>query len=200
MSGCPSDDRRADILDRQLRATRLACGAADSRSIRSPRHGANTRRPAKAGRHRLDREQDASAALSGRDVAGGDLVFVSGEGCEDFGLLGLRNLGEVQGPSEFRCDLIEFCGGDPQVPVGLFKAERRLAWLGGRELEGPTRNVADPQRSHEFEAGQPSQALGVPFLQLRVLGLLADDGVLHDGVAEVIHHRRDGEDAAQPLV
>jgi hypothetical protein len=40
----------------------------------------------------------------------------------------------------------------------------------------------------------------VPCSQLRVLGLLADDGVLHDGVAEVIHHRRDGEDAAQPLV
>jgi putative SOS response-associated peptidase YedK len=38
----------------------------------------------------------------------------------------------------------------------------------------------------------------VPLPQLRVLGLLADDGVLHDGVAEVIHHRRDGEDAAQP--
>jgi hypothetical protein len=38
----------------------------------------------------------------------------------------------------------------------------------------------------------------VPFTQLRVLGLLAD--VLHDRVAEVIHHRRDGEDAAQPLL
>ena len=33
-----------------------------------------------------------------------------------------------------------------------------------------------------------------------VLGLLADDWVFHDGVAEVIHHRRDGEDAAQPLI
>jgi hypothetical protein len=40
----------------------------------------------------------------------------------------------------------------------------------------------------------------VPFPQLRVLGFLADDGVLHDGIAEVIHHRRNGEDAAQPLV
>ena len=135
-----------------------------------------------------------------RFVAGGDLVFVGGEGCQDFALLALRDLEEVQGPSEFRCDLIEFCGGDPEVPVGLLKAERRRAGLGGRELEGPTRNVADPQRPHELEAGQPSQVLGVPFPQLRVLGLLADDGVLHDGVAEVIHHRRDGEDAAQPLV
>ena len=84
--------------------------------------------------------------------------------------------------------------------MGLLKAERRLAGLGRRELVGPTRNVADPQRSHELEAGQPSQVLGVPFPQLRVLRLLADDGVLHDGVAEVIHHRCDGEDAAQPLV
>ena len=80
--------------------------------------------------------------------------------------------------------------------MSLLKAERRLAGLGGGELEGPTRSVADPQRSHELETGQPSQVLGVPFPQLRVLGLLADDGVLHDGVAEVIHHRCDGEGAA----
>jgi hypothetical protein len=40
----------------------------------------------------------------------------------------------------------------------------------------------------------------VPFPQLRVLGLLTDNRVFHDGVAEVIHYRRDGEDAAQPLV
>ena len=82
----------------------------------------------------------------------------------------------------------------------LLKAKRRLAGLGGLEFEWPTRNVGDPQRSLELEAGQPFQVLGVPFPQLRVLGLLAGDGVLHDGVAEMIHHRRDGEDAAQPLV
>jgi hypothetical protein len=40
----------------------------------------------------------------------------------------------------------------------------------------------------------------VPFPQLRVLGLLADDGIPHDGITEVIHHRRDDEDAAQPLI
>jgi hypothetical protein len=54
--------------------------------------------------------QDASAALTGRDVAGRDLVFVGGEGCQDFGLLAFRDLCEVQGPSEFRCDLIELRG------------------------------------------------------------------------------------------
>jgi hypothetical protein len=82
--------------------------------------------------------------LSGSDVACGDLVFVSGEGCQDFGLLGLRDLEEVQGPSEFRCDLIEFRGGDSEVPMSLLEAERCLAGLGRCELEGSTRNVADP--------------------------------------------------------
>lgn len=47
---------------------------------------------------------------------------------------------------------------------------------------------------------EPGQVLGAPFPQLRVLGILADHEIFHDGVAEVIDHRRDGEDAAQPLV
>ena len=84
--------------------------------------------------------------------------------------------------------------------MGLLKSERCRAGLGGRVLEGSTRNVANPKSSHELEAGQPSQILGVPFRQPRVLGLLPDDGVLHDGIAEVIDHRRDGEDTSQPLV
>jgi hypothetical protein len=125
---------------------------------------------------------------------------MGGKRCQDFGLLALRDLEDVQGPSEFRCDLIEFRRGYPEVPVRLLKAERRRPGLGGGELERPTRNVADPQRPHEFEAGQSSQVFGVPFPQLRVLGFLADDRILHDGVAEVIYHRRYGEDAAQSLV
>jgi hypothetical protein len=142
----------------------------------------------------------ASAALGRRDVAGRDLVLVGGKGCQDFGLLAFRDLGEVQRPSKFGCNLIEFGGGNPEIAVSLLQAERRLAGLGGGELEGPTRNVADPQRAHELEAGQPFQVLSVPFPQLWVLGLLADDGVLHDGVAEMIHYRRDGEYPAQPLI
>jgi hypothetical protein len=64
--------------------------------------------PAQLGRDRLDWEtQDSSAALS-RDIAGGDLVLVGGKGCQNFGLLAPRDLGEVQGPPEFGCDLIEF--------------------------------------------------------------------------------------------
>jgi hypothetical protein len=82
-------------------------------------------------------------AALGRDIAGGDLVFVSGEGCQDLCFLGFRDLEEVQGPSEFRRDFIELSRGDPQLPVGLLKAEWCLAWLSGRELEGPARNVAD---------------------------------------------------------
>jgi len=38
--------------------------------------------------------------LGNRDVAGSDLVFVGGEGSQDFGLLALRDLDEVQSPSE----------------------------------------------------------------------------------------------------
>ena len=56
---------------------------------------------------------DASASLKDLDVAGGDLAFVGGEGGQDFGLLTLRDLEEIQGPSELRCDLIKFCWGDP---------------------------------------------------------------------------------------
>jgi len=65
--------------------------------------------------------------------------------------------------------------------------------------KGPPETL-QTQRAHKLEAGQPFQVLGVPFPQLRVLGLLADDRVLHDGVAEVIYHRRDGEYAPKPLI
>ena len=37
----------------------------------------------------------------------------------------------------------------------------------------------------------------MPFPQLGVLGLLADDGILHDGVAEVIDDRGDGKNSAR---
>src|SRR5262245_20828430 len=153
------------------------------------------------GRGRLDWEpSDASAALCGRDIASRDLVFVGSKGRQDFGLLAFRDFEKIQRPTELRRNLIELYRRDPQVSVRLLKTERRAAGFGGRELEGPTGNVADPERPHELEAGQPLQVLGVPFPQLRVLRLLADDGVLHDGVAKMVYHRRDGENAAQPLV
>ena len=76
------------------------------------------------GKSRLpNRMLQPSASLS----TGGDLFFMGGEGRQNFVLLALRDLCKVQGPSEFRCDLIEFCGGNFEVSMGLLKAERRLA-------------------------------------------------------------------------
>jgi hypothetical protein len=47
---------------------------------------------------------------------------VGGKGCQDFGLLAFRDLGEVQRPSKFGCDLIEFGRRDPEFPMGLLQA------------------------------------------------------------------------------
>ena len=47
-------------------------------------------------------------ALQLRVLDSGDLALVGGEGRQDFGLLTLRDLEEIQGPSELRCDLIKF--------------------------------------------------------------------------------------------
>jgi hypothetical protein len=66
-------------------------------------------------------------------------------------------------------------------------------------LKGPP-ETSQTHSPHELEAGQPCQVLGVPFPQLTVFGVLADDRVLDDGVAEVINDRRDGENAAQSLI
>ena len=64
-------------------------------------------------------------------------------GCQDFGLLALRDLGEIQASSEFRGDLIEFCWRDLEVAVGLLETKRSLAGLRGCELEvGSTRFLA----------------------------------------------------------
>ena len=95
-------------------------------------------------------------------------MWAATAGCQDYSLLALR--------AQFRCDLIQFYGGDTEVAVGLIKAERRRAGLGGRELEGPPETLQTHIVRNELEAGQPSQVLDMPFPQLRVLGLLADDG------------------------
>ena len=63
---------------------------------------------------------EKSSASLRLDVASSDLAFVGGEGRQDFGLLGLRNLVEIESPSKLCCDLIKFCRGDPEVPMGLF--------------------------------------------------------------------------------
>jgi hypothetical protein len=66
--------------------------------------------------------------------------------------------------------------------------------------KGPPETSQTQSVRMNFRPGSLFQILGVPFPQPRVLGLLADNGVLYDGVAEMIHHRRDGEDAAEPLI
>jgi hypothetical protein len=68
-------------------------------------------------------------ALLDRDIAGRDLVFMGGEGCQNFVPLALRDLEEVQSSSEFCCNLIEFSRGDPEVPVGFSTPSgERLKW------------------------------------------------------------------------
>ena len=57
----------------------------------------------------------ASDMRSGVAVAGGNLAFVGGEGGKNFVRLGFRDLEDRQGPSEFRCNLVKFCGRDPQT-------------------------------------------------------------------------------------
>ena len=72
---------------------------------------------------------------------------MGGEGCKDLALLTLGDLEKVESPSEFRGDLIKFCGRNLKVAVGFLKSERGRTGLGGLVLEWSTRNVADPQRS-----------------------------------------------------
>src|SRR5688572_20430872 len=91
-----------------------------------------------------NRKRDALAAPARRDGASSDLVLVGGESSQDFGLLTLRDFGEIQRPSEFCCDFVEFCWRNLKVPVGLLEPERRLTGLSGRELEGSTRCVTNP--------------------------------------------------------
>jgi hypothetical protein len=132
--------------------------------------------PALAGRDRLDWEtQDAPAALSARDVTGGDLVFVGREGCQDFSLLALRDLNEVQGTPSSAATSSSSAG---EIRRSRWASSSPSGVVPGLVAvnKGPPETLQDPQRPHELEAGQPSQVLGVPFPQLRVLGFLADDG------------------------
>ena len=84
----------------------------------------------------------ASDMRSGVAVAGGNLAFVGGKGGKNFVGLGFRDLEYRQGPSGFRCNLVEFCGRDPQIPVRRLKPERCGVGLGGGKREATARNVA----------------------------------------------------------
>src|SRR5207247_7947278 len=61
-------------------------------------------------------------------------------------------------------------------------------------------DVAHPEGAHELEARQSAEIVRVPIPQCRVLRLLADDRVLHDGLAEMIDNGCDRKHAAEPLV
>ena len=65
------------------------------------------------------RRMRPSASLN-LDVAGGDLVFVGGEGGQDFGLFPLRDLEEIEGPSELRCDFTKFCTFPEEQKTHIF--------------------------------------------------------------------------------
>jgi hypothetical protein len=65
---------------------------------------------------------------------------------------------------------------------------------------GPPETLQTHSVRKNLRPGSLLRFFSVPFPQLRVLGFLTDHGVFDDGVAEVIHHCGDGEDAAQPIV
>src|SRR5512133_733340 len=169
-------------------------------------------RPASPGPEHLagagDREDKAAAVWATLcvplarllSVSPGHLVFVCGEGAQNLPLLPLGHLEDVKRSRELGRDLVELGGRDLQLAVRFLQAERSAARYRGDVLLRATGNVADPQGAHEFEARKSAQIVGVPLAEVGVLRLLADDGVLHDRVAEVVNHRCDGEYATEPVV
>src|SRR5262245_42971135 len=84
--------------------------------------------------------------------------------------------------------------------MGLFEPEGSASGLRGSKRQGSTGDVADPKRPHELQPWQPAQLVGMPLSKLRVLGFLADDRVLDQGVTEVVDHGSEGEHPTQTVV
>src|SRR5262245_5765092 len=84
--------------------------------------------------------------------------------------------------------------------MGLLQAERSSAWFSGGVFLRAARDVADPQRPHEFQAGKPFRIVRAPFPKLGVLRLPAGYLVAHDGVAEVLDHGGNGECTAEAFI
>src|SRR6476469_8612899 len=124
------------------------------------------------------------------------LVLVSCKGGEDFFLLAPRYFDDVKRAPKLGRHLFEFVWRDPEVTMRLLKTHRSLSRLCGRVLERPARDGANPKGSHELEARQPVQPFRVPLPEGRVLRRDTYNGVLHNRVAKVVNHSRDGEDAA----
>src|SRR6187401_3056312 len=84
--------------------------------------------------------------------------------------------------------------------MGFLEGDRVMSGPGADICERTTRDIADPQGPHEFEAGQARQLGGVPFAQRRVVRPSAGDSVLDHLVAEAVDHSCDREDATESLV
>ena len=119
---------------------------------------------------------------------------------QDFVFLALGHLDEVEGAPQLGRNFIEFIGRDPKFAMSFLQAERSAPGSCGCKLEGSTRNVADPQGAHEFQARQPAQVVRVPLTEGRIRGTLTDDRILDDGIAEVVDDCRDRECATEPFV
>src|ERR1043165_7712107 len=95
----------------------------------------------RAGRDDAQARRVIGVARSSTAVAGRNLILVGREGCQDFVLLALGDLEHVQRSSEFRCDLIEFCGRDFERAVRFLQTQRGSAGPRGFELEWSARNI-----------------------------------------------------------
>src|SRR5450759_1300852 len=147
-----------------------------------------------------DRPRPGANWLGARRRSFRDFALVCGERGENLALLPRRHLEGVEATPEFGRDLVELIRGDVQFAMGLLQPQVGAPGLRRREGERPARGLAQPQGPHELEPGQAVQLPGAPFIQ-RVVGRpLADLPVLHDGVAEVVHHGCDGEHTTEPLV
>jgi hypothetical protein len=133
-------------------------------------------------------------------VALSHLALVRCKRGENLCLLALRDLEDVKRSPEFSRDFVELSGRDVQFAMGFFQAERGAAWLCRRILLRAAGNFTDPQSAHELEAWKSGEVAGVPLPERRILGLLADNRILHHSVAEMVNHRRDGESATKPVI
>jgi hypothetical protein len=112
----------------------------------------------------------------------------------------LGHADEVKRAPKLSRYFIEFFRGDFQFAMGFLQAKGGRPWLGAFIFERSTRNVADPQSSHELQTWQSAQLLVVPLSQRGILGVLPHDGILDDGIAEVVDYGGDRENAPESFV
>jgi hypothetical protein len=82
----------------------------------------------------------------------------------------------------------------------LLETDRSFSRLGRPLREWPAGDGTNPKRSHELEARQPVEAFSVPLPQGWVVRRFPYGRVVHNRVAEVIHHGCDFEDAAEAFI